>query len=408
MFGLAQHLGDKAIVHLKSSHMPATRSSALELVSGKQFEGLLKDFVAYGGMPPMLLTNFAPQFGLFNGAICSFKGLLYLPNYVYVKLNPQDLKKLKIKNLVVQQPFDLGGRGHLSRLHQLPKNTILVSINNQPVLSDDDLKINIDSRESIECQFQLPRTPPTLPDFLVVESNEYKERGGVNILGFVGAENLVPIPCRKVLRETEEKGKGCKKGVNEYRIGFMVECALAVTAYKEQGKTENKVKIHIKEFAHVPGLFNVAISRTKHPKDNYIPEGQWPNALDINLQRLNSFVLEAEIFERIVKIKASRTLRRWSVGKDRPYGELWTGEECEVADCLGIAYQNGIVENLSAIKHYIKVKLDKTFDDEILKLVIAKIEGTHERLLKEPLPYLRDVEYNRLVGHKKQKKKRTK
>ena len=95
MFGLAQHLGDKAIVHLKSSHMPATRSSALELVSGKQFEGLLKDFVAYEGMPLMLLTNFAPQFGLFNGAICSFKGLLYLPNDVYVKLNPQDLKKFK-------------------------------------------------------------------------------------------------------------------------------------------------------------------------------------------------------------------------------------------------------------------------------------------------------------------------
>ena len=133
-----------------------------------------------------------------------------------------------------------------------------------------------------DCQFHLPRTPPTLPDFLIVESKEYKERGGPNILGFVGAESLVPIPCRKVSREA--KGK-CSSP--EYRIGFMVECALAVTAYKEQGKTEDRVKIHIKDFAHVPGLLNVAISRTRHPKHNHIEAGQWPNALDINLQRLN-------------------------------------------------------------------------------------------------------------------------
>ena len=63
----------------------------------------------------MLLSNFAPQFGIFNGAICSFKGLLYLPNDVNVKLKTQDLKKLKVKSLVLQQPFDLRGGNNLSR-----------------------------------------------------------------------------------------------------------------------------------------------------------------------------------------------------------------------------------------------------------------------------------------------------
>ena len=170
MFELAKRMGNRAVVHLRSQHMPEANSSALELVSGKQFQGLLKDFVAYEGMPLMLLSNFAPQFGIFNGAICQFKGLLYLPDDVNVKLKSQDLKKLKITDLVVQEPFDLRGGNNFSRLHQLPKGTVLVSINNQPVSCEDDLKKAIDSGVSTECLFRLPRAPPALPDFLVAES----------------------------------------------------------------------------------------------------------------------------------------------------------------------------------------------------------------------------------------------
>ena len=102
----------------------------------------------------------------------------------------------------------------------------------------------------------------------------------------------------------------------------MVESAFAITAYKEQGNTEERAILHVREFVHVPGLLNVAISRTKYPKHNHIPDGQWPNAMEINLQRLNPFVLEAEIFERVVQIKACSTLRKYSVGKGKAYGEL--------------------------------------------------------------------------------------
>ena len=101
MFDLAKRMGNKAVVHLRFQHMPAAKTLALEKVSGKEFEGLLKDFVAYEGMPLMLLSNFAPQFGIFSGAITTFKGLLYLPNNVNVKFKSQDLKKLKIKEPLV-------------------------------------------------------------------------------------------------------------------------------------------------------------------------------------------------------------------------------------------------------------------------------------------------------------------
>ena len=56
-------------------------------------------------------------------------------------------------------------------------------------------------------RFKLPTFPPHLPDFVVIEIDEYSKRGGPNILGFPGAENLIPISCEKVKRESKSSSK---------------------------------------------------------------------------------------------------------------------------------------------------------------------------------------------------------
>ena len=114
--------------------------------------------------------------------------------------------------------------------------------------------------------------------------------------------------------------------------------------------------------------------------------------------------MEAEIFERVVKVKACTTLRKCSVETGRSYGEVWTKEECDVAECVGLAYRNGVITSVPAIQHFIEVKLGRVFEDEIIKIVIAKMEMTHERLLKNQLPYLKDEEYKNLIAHKNRKK----
>ncbi len=403
MFDLANRMGGKPIVHIKAMHIPENKAASLERVSAKEFEGMMKNFVAYEGMPTTLLQNIAPQYGLFNGAICKFRGLLYLPDNINVKLRSSDFKNMKMKNLVVQHALDLKGVGAVSQVHKLPKGSVLVTVNNRQVLSDNDAKTAFEATEAVNCQFQLPKTPPNLPDFIVIECDEYKDRGGPNILGFAGAENLIPIPRRRVKRE----GKGRDKTWSEFRLGFMLECALAVTAYKLQGKNEKCATIQMKDFAHVPGLFLVSISRTKHPKDNHIPDGQYPTALDINLQRLNSFVVEAEIFERVVKLMALRTLRKYTIEKNKNYGQAWNMEDAEIANYVEAAYKKGVVKTIPPIKEFINVTFGKHCEDEDLRRVIDKIDSDEARVIKEELPYLKDEEYIRLVAHKKQKKKRT-
>ena len=116
-----------------------------------------------------------------------------------------------------------------------------------------------------------------------------------------------------------------------------MEIALAVTAFKLQGRNEKVVKILMKDFAHVPGLVNVAFSRTRSPKDNFIPSGEWPSTLDINLQRLNNFVIEAEIFERAVRLISLKTTVQHSINTGIFYGEKWTSNEFEILNYILIA-----------------------------------------------------------------------
>ena len=43
----AKRYGNKPIVHLRSIHTPVAKASALEKLSGKDFQGMSKDFLAY-------------------------------------------------------------------------------------------------------------------------------------------------------------------------------------------------------------------------------------------------------------------------------------------------------------------------------------------------------------------------
>ena len=204
---------NKPVVCLKAAHMPLEKASSLAQASGKQFEGMLSHFVACEGMPIMILSNLAPQFGLFNGATCTFKGLLYLPDNADVQITKKDFQNLKLSGTTLQTPLDLPtGSYGFTQFHQLPIHSILVAINDKLVTSAEDITAAITHDTNLKCRFHLPKQPPALPDFVVVQCDAYQQRGGTNILGIHGlTENLIPIPCQKVLRNLPtDKSKGNK------------------------------------------------------------------------------------------------------------------------------------------------------------------------------------------------------
>ena len=412
IFDHSQRYG-KPVVHLQCLHTPVQNAPNLAKVSGKEFEGLLNDFVACENIPLMLLTNIAPKFGLFNGATCYFKGLLYLPDDAEVHLTSEQLKEAIFKGTTLDKSMDLKSH-YQAQYHVLQKGSIFVAVNDTPVASYEDIMSYAESHKPLKCIFALPKTPLALPDYIVVQSDAYKGRGGPNILGFPGAEDLIPIPLTKACRQTTGT-KGKTKTNYESRIGFKVEIAIAATIYKFQGATKTRLILKdLKQQAHVPGAWLVANTRTKHPKHTFIPEGHWPNTMDINLQRLNYFVTEAETFEMPVKIRAEHTLRQHSIGKNgAPYGESWTQQEFDMADWIsGFHLHANLPDHLpetvwNAMQEELRLDTSSSAylsDRKLFMKVLEKIQHTDERLCKEPPPFLADDEYQRLVQYQKGKK----
>ena len=398
---------DKPVVHLESLHMPTESASNLAQLSGKDFEGLLKNFLACCDIPLMLLTNMAPQFGLFNGAITNFVGLLYLKDDADVFINSTKLKDEMFKGTTLDMPMDLAST-YNSQYHQLPKGSTLLAVDDKPMENFEDVKAAISCNKMVKCTFSLPKSPPAMPNFIVVQSDAYKTRGGPNILEFAGAENMIPIPLTKASRK-QSVVKGKSKAVFEHRVGFKVECAIVVTPYKAQGATEKRVIAEVKSQASVPGLWLVVNSRVISPKHIHIPEGNWPSAMDINLQRLNSFVLEAETFERAMKIQAAKTLRLCSIECDT-YGEPWSYDQSDLATMIGGVYLTTSHRSPKDVWDYLhdEIELPMPVDERFFASVLEKLELTDERLLKETAPFLTQAEYQKLTQYQKSKRTGTK
>ena len=171
-----------------------------------------------------------------------------------------------------------------------------------------------------------------------------------------------------------------------------------------QGDTNERQITEIKDHAHVPGVWLVATSRTKHPKHNYIPEDQWPSAADIQSQRLNHHVIEAELFDRTLKIKGAETLRKRSAALGISYGQSWTEEECRLGDLIVMAYQNKLSSVLDIID-FIHTKTSETVDIALLHEVKDKIDKTNEVLLLQDLPHVSQEQYTWLKQNQKPHRK---
>ena len=98
--------------------------------------------------------------------------------------------------------------------------------------------------------------------------------------------------------------------VDATRIQFPLELAFVMTAYKGIGATHERTEVRLRGSCHKPGLFLVATTRVKNPKNLFIPSDEMPCADEVRKQRLNESVLESEHFERVVHAKSAQAMRK--------------------------------------------------------------------------------------------------
>ena len=118
------------------------------------------------------------------------------------------------------------------------------------------------------------------------------------------------------------------------RTQFPVILGWAITPWKAQGMTLRRVKVKIGKSVSQAGVLFTALSRVRHPDDMMLDDS-FPTLYEIMQQARHEKFLARLQWERTMRVKFSRTLRKYMREPDRYSTEnLWTEEESRVFDAL--------------------------------------------------------------------------
>ena len=301
---------NEPIMEFQAVHTPVSKVSDLQKVSAQDFHSLSNKLYLVRGAPLMLTSNINAQIGLFNGAIGKFIGPIYLEKKYSISsldvlkdavIDPSNFKTTE------QVKIQIGNSSVT-----LPVGTALTEINEEDF--DKNVLDDLNELPFTSATFVLPKRPPFLPDYIVLDIDGYSECGGPPF--FPGIERMKNFVCIKPFERAKGKQKG-KKHVPDTREQFPVELAYVMTAFKGIGATHPHTIANLTGMFASPGLFLVSNTRVKNPSHLFIPNNAWPTAGELAKQREKNSVLESENFERMVRAKSAQELR-----KSRYYHEL--------------------------------------------------------------------------------------
>ena len=110
------------------------------------------------------------------------------------------------------------------------------------------------------------------------------------------------------------------------RNQFPVVLGWALTPWKAQGMTLRRVKIKLGKAVTQPGILFTALSRVRHP-DNILLDDDFLTLFAILQQTKHKHFLQRMHWERLMRVKFSRTCRRYIRDTDvYSTQNVWTGD----------------------------------------------------------------------------------
>ena len=135
------------------------------------------------------------------------------------------------------------------------------------------------------------------------------------------------VPLMPLTRDAEHR-----PGVS--RTQFPLVLGWAITPWKAQGMTLERVVVRLGKAGASPGVAFVALSRVRHP-DDLMLDDSFPDMATIMRQAQKPAFIQRQQWERMARVRFSRTVRRFM--RDPAWFErdrLWTDSMSAVADCL--------------------------------------------------------------------------
>ena len=208
------------------------------------------------GAPVILTVNINPSLSLFNGS----KGKFIAPIYLRFEITSYKLFSSACVDFNTHKTSkQIEVITESNTRAQLPVGSIFVKMN-----IHDDLDIRTVSENTFKSAiFEIPQKPPFLPDYLVVEFEEYSNRGGPSF--FPNNNEMKNFVCIKPYTiELDKKYKEHRQ--KRTRTMFPLELAFVMTAFKGIGANHIRTEAKTKGMYEKNGVFLVAISRIRNPK----------------------------------------------------------------------------------------------------------------------------------------------
>ena len=219
---LRQHQNTgEPIMQVEAIHTPAKMHDKLKTLSAKEFQNLPAKFRFCRGNRVMLLSNTNPSLELYNSAIGTFVGPLYLQYQQDVTLKTQQLKDSELNGLVIGKQIDCSGK------KVIVKGSLIVKINDQ--VANADFLDEYDD-DYITITVEGPQCPPALPDYMVIDFEGYSEMGGPAFFPDQHMKNYVPIP-----RQTSSRDCGPRDSAKlklQHRTSFRIEGGDSESGFK--------------------------------------------------------------------------------------------------------------------------------------------------------------------------------
>ena len=133
----------------------------------------------------------------------------------------------------------------------------------------------------------------------------------------------------------------------------------------------------------------------------YIHSDEWPSCHDIQIQRLQPAVLEAQTFEMMLKVLAARTYRINCQNENNQYGSFWPETENIIADQIHCIWLTGYFSKQETIQMALTNLQSSSFED--IQNVYERMTETDEFLLQTKAPFLTKIKTEELLAYKNNK-----
>ena len=213
-----------------------------------------------------------------------------------------------------------------------------------------------------------------LPHVILADCPSYSGPAFFDSTAFPERRHWVPFFPREISTEND-------KGIR--RTQYTLTLAWAITPWKAQGMTLERLVVKLGEAAGRPGVAFVALSRATHPDGLALDD--FPAMSLFQRQKKHKSFQQRQRFERVARARFSRTIRTY-MRDPKIYSQnaIWTLQEASCAENILLLIKRHPQVNVQTLVEdyysHLGPSIDDCFSDDVLHKVWQRLHSQYPHM----------------------------